>query len=207
MAIKRFDYFDKLVEMAAYSTQAASFLLDNISDFKYDGIDEIVQKMHEIEHSADILNHEIMSKLAKEFITPIEREDIIALARGIDTVTDKIETVLQRIYMYNITVIRDEVIQFVKVIVKCTQAMEEALKELHNFKKSKVIKERLILINTLEEDGDKLYIDSVRKLYTEEHTEANYTGAWTITFDYLEKCCDACEEVADTIETIIMKNS
>ena len=78
--------------------------------------------------------------------------------------------------------------------------------ELSNFHKSTLLKEKIVEINGLEEEGDRLYTEAMRCLYTEE-TDAVAILAWTTMYDRLEKCCDNCEDVADLISRIILKNS
>lgn len=165
-----------------------------------------LDEIHKIEHEADICKHEMMNKLTVEFIAPIEREDIIDLAQEIDDVTDAVEDVLIRIYMYNIKSIRAEALEFTQVIVNCCKTLKAALQELHNFKKSDTIHSKIIEVNHAEEVGDKLYLDAVHSLYLEEK-DPILVMAWTETLDRLEKCCDNCEDVANVIESVIMKNT
>ena len=201
-----YDYYNKFVCLVDYSCRAAVNLHNTLSEFEADKVTEMIDIMHEIEHSADIEKHEMMERLATEFITPIEREDIIELAQEIDDVTDTIEDVLIRIYMFNIKTIRKEALEFTDIIVKCCDALKDALMELHNFHKSKKIHDGIIEVNRLEEVGDKKYIDATRNLFTSSKDTVEIIS-WRETFDRLEKCCDACEHVANLIESIIMKNS
>ena len=80
------------------------------------------------------------------------------------------------------------------------------MEEFHNFRKSTTIHGSIVEINRLEEVGDKLYVDSMRKLYTDGSTPVEML-TWSETFDRLEGCCDACEHAADVVESIIMKNT
>ena len=148
----------------------------------------------------------MMQELSKAFITPLEREDIMQLIQYIDTVTDAIEDVLMRAYMFNVQSIRDEALDFAKLIVKCCDTMKDAMKEFHNFRKSGSIHESIVEINRLEEEGDKLYMKAVRKLYLGSKDPVELM-VWREIFDRLEKCCDACEDVANVVESVIMKNS
>jgi len=203
---KENNYFDMLVGMVDYSCQSAEILHSTLVNFKTDNLEEKINTLHELEHTGDILNHELIRKLLKEFITPIEREDIINLAQEIDDVTDTIEDVLLRIYMFNITSIREEALAFSTVIVQCCNALKLAMENFYNFQKSPAVQHNIVEINRLEEEGDKLYVQAIRNLYTTS-TDPIEILAWTHTFDRLEKCCDACEHVSNVIETIIMKNS
>lgn len=207
MASKKDDkYFDMFVEMVNYSCEAALYLKEIIDDFDPEKIKEQIKKMHEIEHSGDLVRHTMTKNLAKEFITPIEREDIMEMADAIDDVTDKIEDVALRLYMFNIQEIRDDAKKVADVIVKCTEALKDALIEFHNFRKSKSIHEKIVEINRLEEEADQLYIAATRHLFKSENDGVVAT-AWDQTFHYMEDVCDSCEDAADVIENVIMKNS
>ncbi|SCJ06467.1 Phosphate transport regulator (distant homolog of PhoU) [uncultured Clostridium sp.] len=207
MAVKKNnDYFEMLVDLIGYSCEAASLLDNTISNFRLSQIDSKVKEMHEIEHSADVKKHEMINKLSKEFITPIERGDIIELASEIDNVTDAIEDVLVRIYMFNISIMREEALEFSNLIVRICNETSSLIKEFHNFKKSSEISKIIININDLEEEGDRIYTRSIKGFYTSVMDPIRFI-TWKETFEYFEKCCDACEHVADGIESVIMKNS
>ncbi|MBM6859188.1 DUF47 domain-containing protein [Clostridium saudiense] len=207
MAVKKNnDYFEMLVDLIGYSCEAASLLDNTISNFRVSQIDKKIKDMHEIEHNADIKKHEMINKLSKEFITPIERGDIIELASEIDNVTDAIEDVLARIYMFNISVMREEALEFSNLIVRICNETSALIKEFRNFKKSSEIGKLIININELEEEGDRIYTRSIKGFYSSIMDPIRFI-TWKETFEYFEKCCDACEHVADAIESVIMKNS
>lgn len=199
-------YFDSFVEMVNYSCKAAVYLKEIIDNFNPDNIKEQIKNMHEIEHSGDIARHNMTKNLAKEFITPIEREDIMEMADAIDDVTDKIEDVALRLYMFNIRESREDARKMAGIIVKCTEALKDAIEEFYNFRKSKTIHEKLVEINRLEEEADQLYIAAVRHLFKEE-TDGMVAASWNQTFHYMEDVCDCCEDASDVIENVIMKNS
>jgi len=180
-------------------------LLNQImNNFKAEELPEKMKEMHDIEHSGDQARHVMIRKLAKEFITPIEREDIMALADAIDNVTDAIEDVVMRMYMYNITSIRPQAVKMTEIIVKCCNSLKTALGEFINFRKSQNLHQFIIEVNQLEEEGDRLFTEATRDLYC-NCNDFREVAAWDTTFHYLEKCCDACEDVADAIENVIMK--
>jgi len=200
------NYFESFVELAGYSCQAAELLCKIMNNFNSDDLPERMAEMHTIEHAGDEARHSIVKKLAREFITPIEREDIMALSDSIDTVTDTIEDVLIRMHMYNIRSIRPHALKMAEVIGKCCDALKKALDEFANFKKSQKIHELIVEVNHLEEDADKLFMEATRELYV-NCADYKELVAWDTTFHYMEKCCDACEDVANVIENVIMKNT
>lgn len=199
-------YFENFIQCVDCGCQAARMLEENLADFDPDHLMGNLERLHVIEHDGDKKKHEMMAVLVKAFITPIEREDIILLSQSIDEVTDQIEDVLIRIYISNVRTIRPEAIQFAKVIIRCCQVLKEVMEEFADFKKSKTLHGLIIEINALEEEGDRLFIDSMRKLHMEE-TDPLEIIAWREIYNFLEKCCDACEHVADAVESVIMKNT
>lgn len=200
------DYFELLSELVEYSCKEASLLHDTLLNFDVIIIENKKDEMHEIEHTADIKKNEMMNKLAKEFITPIERGDIIELAHYIDSVTDAIEDILVNIYMFNINSMRSEALDFSKLILKNCDELKNLMKEFHNFKKSTNISKSIANINALEEEGDRLYTRVIRNLYTTSKDPIELM-TWKDTFKYFEKCCDACEHAASVVGSVVMKNS
>ena len=199
-------YFQNFIECVECGCQAAKMLEDNLNHFDTGLLQDKLDELHRIEHDADKKKHEMMAVLVKAFITPIEREDIILLSQSIDEVTDKIEDVLIRIYINNVQQIRPEALAFIKVIIRCCEALMEVMEEFADFRKSKTLHGLIIEINALEEEGDRLFIESMRRLHAEV-TDPIEIIAWREIYVYLEKCCDACEHVADVVESVIMKNT
>ena len=199
-------YFQNFIECVECGCQAAKMLEDNLNHFDTGLLQDKLDELHRIEHDADKKKHEMMAVLVKAFITPIEREDIILLSQSIDEVTDKIEDVLIRIYINNVQQIRPEALAFIKVIIRCCEALKEVMEEFADFRKSKTLHGLINEINALEEEGDRLFIESMRRLHAEV-TDPIEIIAWREIYVYLEKCCDACEHVADVVESVIMKNT
>lgn len=200
------DYFELLCHQVAHCTEAAGLLQAILADFDPAALQDQLASLHQVEHRADLVKHEMMEKLLHEFITPIEREDITALAQEIDNVTDNIEEVALRAYMYNISAVLPQAVRFGELIGRCCQALEEAMEEFRHFRKSPTLYQKIVALNELEGEGDQLYTQAVRSLYTQA-TEPAALLAWSALYDQMESCCDACEHVADIIETVVMKNS
>ncbi len=203
---KDHDYFSMLVDGVSYACDAAEELQKDLQSFDPVRLPQDIENMHKIEHAADLAKHEMLSKLLKEFITSIDREDILELSDVIDDVTDNLEEVLLRMYMYNITELREEAMQFIAIILACCNEMKTMMEEFPNFKKSKKIRDSIIEINRLEEDGDQLFVDAMKGLYR-DGTDPVKVLAWTSLYEQLEYCCDSCEEVANVVERVILTNS
>lgn len=202
---KGYDYYEMFIRMGGHACNMAESLQDILKNFKAEELPEKMKELHEIEHDADAETHEMMKNLAKEFLPPIEREDIIVLAQQLDDVVDSIEDILLRFYMYNVQEIRYEAIEFMDILVECCNKIKQMMEEFASFRKSAKIHEYIVEINHLEDDGDRLYIEAIRKLYVEDNDVMNIL-IWTQIFQCFEDCCDVCEDVSESVESVIMKN-
>ena len=199
-------YFGNFYACADCAYQAAHLLERVMRDFDPLLIREKLDDMHKVEHAADEKKHEVLDALVKAFITPIEREDIAALSEQIDDLTDKIEEVFIRIYINNVKAIRPEALKMLELVIQCCEEVCGLMREFANFRRSKELKDRIIQINSLEEEADRLYIASMHSLHSEEK-DVLAVIAWREIYSYLEKCADACEHAADVVESVVMKNS
>ena len=206
MAKKKNDYFETFIHMVESSCEAAVFLENSLQEFDPETLPQKMSEIHEIEHKSDMEKHEMMKKLAGEFVTPIDREDIILLTSEIDEVTDTIEDVLIRIYIYGIQEIRPEILVFCDIIVRCCKSLLTAVGELKHYKKSSQLHDCVVNVNSMEEEGDAFYITAMRTLFTTEKNPILLT-AWSKIYEQLEECCDSCEHVANIMESVVMKNS
>lgn len=199
-------YFDSFRKHAQLSCEAAKLLAEVMRTYDPADFHQAVEKMHAIEQQADEVKHEINDALITAFVTPIEREDIAMLSENLDTVTDRIEGVLHRLYFDNITEIRPDALELVQMIERACTEMCALLDDLPQFKRSKTLRTHVIAINDTEEEADHAYIRAMRKLHTTE-TDALKVYGWHEVYTFLEYCVDSCEHVADTVSSIVMKNS
>ena len=199
-------YYDNFTACAEYACQAARLLDKTMREFDPSRIGDAVTAMHEIEQAADEKNHEVSDALLTAFITPIEREDIDLLSDCLDVVVDRIEGVLHRIYFTNVQSIRPSALEMTAKIVNACEEMHELVREFPQFKRNKSLREHIIAINTVEEEADHLFIESMRALHTTE-TDPIQVIAWRDVYTFLEYCADSCEHVAEMIDAIVMKNS
>ena len=208
MAHKENDYFEMFVKSVDFNCEIASKLKELAE--RYESVTDMekeVQALHTIEHNADIHFHTIYEHLNREFITPIEREDILMLAQAIDNVSDSIEDVGYALYYLNIKTLKKDFLDFVDLTVKSTEALKIAMEEFKKFKKSKVLSDKILEVNYVEEDGDKLYYRLLHELFAKADIDVLDTLKWREIYDKLEQCLDACENVADILEGIVLKNS
>jgi len=198
-------YFQSFVQLSEFFFKASRYLDDIVANFDPKKLMKYKTDMHEIEHTADLERHKVIANLFKEFITPIEREDILAILSSIDDVTDMIEDVVLRMYMFNIQEIRPEIKLFTDIIGHCTVSLKALLVEFSHFKKSTKLKELIMAVLELEEDCDAVYSESVHKIFQHE-TDPIKLFIWEDLFLRLENCCDACGYVSKQIENALFKN-
>ena len=207
MAKIKNDYFELLKSQTEFSVKAAALLEEILLSYSLDTISEQREKIHVVEHEADKVMHEIRVKLSTEFITPIDQEDILRLAQIIDDVTDAIDDVVLRLYMYHIEVITEDAKAIVKVVHQCVESLYEAIKELKNFKKTDgILQSSLIKINSIENQADDLSREAIHRLFSSDTEVKALIGNMNL-YEALENCCDECEHAADVIEEIILKNT
>lgn len=206
MAKKDKFYYENLAAAAGLSKDAAVYLVKCLENYNANDIKKMIDEMHKIEHSADIKKHEMNDALAKAFVTPVDREDLDLLSHQMDDVTDIIEEVLQKFYIFNITEIYPAAITFAKKLVCSCELLCELMNEFENFKKSKKINSLIVELNDVEEECDQLYLSSMRAL-TVESKDVLVTISWREIFECLEACADACENVSECVGSVIMKNT
>mgnify|MGYP000687619064 CR=1 FL=1 len=203
----KFDYFAAFEKQTEVAVREADLLIEAIDGFtEAEALGNIMELAHTIEHEGDEINHAILKTVATDFITPIDREDIIGLAHALDNIVDFIEDVMQRFYMYDVHFIHHDALEFAHLIKKSCVALDKAMDDFRNFKKSKKFKELIIDVNSYEEEADQLLIKVIRDLHVNDYDNPMRVQVWTNLFDSMEACCDACELAADVMNTIMLKN-
>jgi predicted phosphate transport protein (TIGR00153 family) len=178
----------------------ADYKLNNESDLKI-----FAQKMKEYETKGDNFVHEMILELNDAFITPIEREDLLALTNSLDDVLDGIEQCAGLFDMYSITHADEYMLKFVDAIRNAVIEIEKAIELLFN-KKLPAMREHSIKIKAYESDCDEVLRESIKNLFTTEKDPIRLIKYKDI-YDDLEEIADNCQTVANTLETIIMKNA
>ncbi|MEF9925282.1 MAG: DUF47 family protein [Eggerthellaceae bacterium] len=203
----RFDYFDAFENQAGIAVKEAQLLVETIKNFTTaEGLEAAMEKAHQLEHEGDEVNHSIYTAVATDFMPPIEREDILGLAQYLDEIIDYIEDVMQRFYMYDVHTMHHAAGEFAAIMLKSCEALEMAMGDFRNFKKSKKFKNLLIDVNTYEEEADLLFLKTLRHLHTDDKENPMRVIVWSQLYERMEKCCDACEHTADMMNSILLKN-
>ena len=165
----------------------------------WDKVDEI----KEVEHKCDHLTHQIIQRLNSTFVTPIDREDIHALAKSLDDVMDAIDASARFVRLYKISSMRFGARELAHVISLSVDQVSLAIKALE---KHKGVAERAVEINRLENEADRIHESALRRLFDEE-TDPVLIIKWKEILDVLEEATDRCEDVANVLEGVVVKNA
>lgn len=205
---KKFDYFNAFLGMARHARRAAELLDSVLNDYNLaENFHQHRMDMRDIEHDSDEVMYDIMHHIMKDFITPIEREDIVNIGQSMDNVTDAIDEIFMVMHMYHIEVLRPEILEFSSLLVRHTKSLEHMAEEFTYFKRSKHLKERIIEISDIEKVGDDLYFDSLYGLFGEKDLDARELIIWRDVYAKLEACSDAVERAAKSMELVLLKNA
>jgi uncharacterized protein len=190
-----------------FETQAAKVLegaraLRELSEH-YDRVDEKARNIKRVESEGDQITHDIIERLNRTFITPFDREDIHALASGLDDVLDNIEGVSSRLALFHVRSITPEAVELAAIIERSCVAIHEAVSRLKNLK---MIREFCIQLNDLENQADFISRNTTARLFREE-TDFRELIKWKEIYGRLEATTDDCEDVANILEGIVVKNN
>jgi len=138
------------------------------------------------------------------FITPLDREDIFNITKGIDNITDEIESTAHLFYMYNLTSITPEAVELIDKLVAVTTDLVKVISELKYLSKSTLLIEKIIDVNTLENEADIIYRKAMRNLF-ENPKDPLYVMKLKDLYHHLEDSIDNCEKLANEIRGVVMK--
>jgi uncharacterized protein len=165
----------------------------------WDKADEI----KEVEHKCDFLTHEIIQRLNRTFVTPLDREDIHALARSLDDVMDAIDASASIVRLYNIESLRPGARELTRLVLDCAEQVVCAIKALE---KRRGVAECAVEINRLENEADRAHQAAVQALFRDEK-DAIAIIKWKEILDFLEQATDRCEDVANVLEGVVVKHA
>ena len=165
----------------------------------WDKADEI----KEVEHKCDFLTHEIIQRLNRTFVTPLDREDIYSLARSMDDVMDAIDASATILKLYHIDTVRPGARELARLVSDSTVQLVHATKALE---RRKGVAECAVEINRLENEADRAHQAAVQALFKEER-DAVVIIKWKEIFDFLEQATDRCEDVANVLEGVVVKHA
>jgi predicted phosphate transport protein (TIGR00153 family) len=198
---KEIDFFEIFDRTSLNITKAASHLVDLMENF--DNLEARAKEIHEIEQDSDMLTHDIMKKLNKTFITPIDREDLYGLASRMDDVIDLIWAVADRIAVFKVKESMPGAVEMSKDLLTTAEVMHKAVKKLKE-KNYSHVQEYCIEINRLENRVDRGFRDALGKLF-DEVKDPILIIKWKEIYEHLEDASDRCEDVANVLEAIVLK--
>ena len=195
------EFFSILTRAAANMDQAASTFRAILEP----GADRKTQHetLSKLEHEGDLMTHELIDRLNRTFITPIDREDIHALARTLDDVMDAIDAAATLLPLYEIRSVRHGARELAAVIARQTEKLRQAIDAMQQRDE---VYERIREIHTLEHEADIIHREAVRQLFKEER-DPIVVMKWKEIVDLLEAATDAAEAAADVIEGIVVKHA
>jgi predicted phosphate transport protein (TIGR00153 family) len=176
-------------------------LLDN-----YQEPDECIGQLTEIEHKGDFIVHEVTSLLPRTLITPIDPEDIQRLVSSVDDALDALYAASVRLSIYQITEIRKPARRLAHLIVEGAQELDEAMKGLHDKKQYDQIRERIVRINTIENNGDRVLMDGLASLVAHRDDIFDFIR-WKEIYELLEATTDRIEDAGDVIQKVMITNA
>ena len=200
---KETDFFTMFEKASLNVNKAAALLVEMMEDM---GSAEIKSKeIYEAEQEGDMLTHEVMRSLNKTFLTPVDREDIHALANCLDDVIDLIWASADRATLFKLHSPLPEAVELSKTLHETTEFITKAIGSLKE-KKYTYIQEYCIEINRLENRGDRIFREALVQLF-EKVTDPILVIKWKEVYEHLEEANDACEDVADILESIVLKHA
>ncbi|NIM52130.1 MAG: DUF47 family protein [Gemmatimonadales bacterium] len=196
------EFFDLFVEVAKRSHEAAGHLCELFSG-EPDRVGYYVDVIKRLEHEADEITHEVVNRLDRTFITPIDREDIHLLSSHLDDVIDRIDSLARRAQIFRLGPPPEGIAKLCDVILRITAETSKAVEKL---RAKKDVMQHCIEAKRLEEEGDALYHAMLGQLFDEENDPIALIK-WKEIYDNLERAIDACDDVANDLESIVLKHA
>jgi predicted phosphate transport protein (TIGR00153 family) len=195
-------YFDLFLQMTVYISDAARELKEMLVDKNRDYA-EYAKRIKGMEHACDELTHSISTRLNKSFITPFDREDIYLMSAALDDIVDLIDDAATAIIIFDVKEIKDYAVDLAHVIGGMAEQLREIVSTLQ---KPKNITQRLVEIHRLENQGDDIFHAAIKELFREENDPLTVLK-WKEVYEKLEAAVDRCENVANIIESVIIKHT
>lgn len=202
---KEVKFFEMFYEQSECAVEAANMLVDIVKDFS--DLNLKLMNVNKVEHKADEIAHHIVEKLNLTFITPIDQEDIHALASALDDIVDFIDATVERMVLYKVSKPTEDLANLATILLRATEETRSAVMELGAFKKNpNTIKQCWIEIHRIENQGDTASRAALAKLFNTE-TNAVEVIKWKEIYEHVETAIDKCEDVANVLEQIVLKHS
>jgi len=194
------EFFVLYARAARNAVEIARLLVDLLEQFPRE--DGLLRDIKALEHEGDRLTRELVDLLNRTFVTPFDRDDMYELASALDDICDHIDEAAGNIAGYGVSEIRPAAKQQAHVILRATEKLREAVERVDGFKGAD---RQLNELRDLEDEGDRLNREAVSELFKTE-TDAITVIRWKDIHERLEEAVDACENAADVLEAILVKN-
>lgn len=196
-------FFDLFEEDAANVVAGAKYLKEMLDN--YDNAPRLVKKLESYEHEGDRITHELFAELNKTFVTPLDREDIHTLAAAMDTIMDRIEAAGETMVLYDVDAPTEKAKLLADIIVDSAEQIHQAISLLRTRRNVKGILAHCVEINRLENEADEVRRAVLAELFRQEKDVIKLIK-WKEIYEMLEQTTDECEDVADVLQAIVMKN-
>jgi predicted phosphate transport protein (TIGR00153 family) len=194
-------FFDLFNQAAANAVAISQSLVELLEAFP-DRADERMRDIKELEHQGDRLTHELVDLINRTFVTPFDRDDMYRLAGVLDDICDHVDDSAEKMVGYGAREVREPARRQAEVILRAASKLCEAIARLEGFKDSK---RQLIELRTLEDEGDRIARAAIAELFG-GGVDAITLIRWKDIHEQLEEAVDACENAADVLEAILVKN-
>jgi hypothetical protein len=198
------DFFGSFEEAARNNVEAAK-LLDELCREFHDP-EAMVARLHDLEHKGDEITHRVYEWLNRVFMPPLDREDIIAIATGLDDVMDHIHEAADAMSVYNITAPTTVARSLAIVIVECTEVVARQLPNLRSRSAMRQVQEGVVELHRLENEADALLRQGTVDLFHRPHDPTEVI-AWSRIYETMEHVTDDCEEIADVLRGLVLKHA
>ncbi|HEY6761379.1 MAG TPA: DUF47 family protein [Baekduia sp.] len=195
------EFFDLFEEAGSNLARAAGLLDAMLADWPEH--QELAGEIRDCEQNGDRITHDIIHRLNATFVTPIDREDILALASALDDIIDYTEEVADYMGLYRIEAPMEQAVRMSHILVQATRQVSEALPRMRGFQD---ISHYTVEIHRLENDGDRVVREAMAALF-DHGIDPMVVIRWKDIYERLEQAIDACEHVANVLEGIVIKNS
>jgi predicted phosphate transport protein (TIGR00153 family) len=181
-------------------------LVEMVTTPSLDRRKELTREIERLEHVGDSITHETFHELSANFITPYDREDIHYLISSIDNIADYVHGSSKRIELYKVETMTPAIIKLAELIEKCSIELHNAVCELKDMKNINKIKEACVRINSIENHADDIFDTAIAKLFEEEKNAIEIIKMKEVLLA-LETATDMCEDAANVLESILVKNA
>ena len=195
------EFFDLFNQAASNAVEISQRLIGLLNDFP-DRADERMRDIKELEHQGDRLTHELVDLINRTFVTPFDRDDMYRLAGVLDDICDHVDDSAEKIVGYGVNEVREPARLQADVIHRAASKLSEAIARLEGFKDSK---RQLIELRELEDEGDRIARQAIAELFSGGVDPISLIR-WKDIHEQLEEAVDACENAADVLEAILVKN-